>query len=241
MTSTIDMTGLGWSPFFARQCTDDADAGCVPCRICVVHRARLLALSADGPCTLLTPPDEPTSDYAVGDWVLADPELERVIRRLDRRGTLSRRAAGKTADTQLIAANVDTLFIVSSCNADFNIARLERYLALAESGGALPVIVLTRADEVDDPAPYLKDARRLSPLVTALALDARDAEQAQALTPWCGPGQTVALLGSSGVGKSPLLNALAGTDVATGATRGDDAKGRHTTTHRDLNPARAGG
>ncbi|WP_204115607.1 ribosome small subunit-dependent GTPase A [Shimia biformata] len=240
MTTDPDLKALGWSTHFARQLDDD-EASLPRLRIANIHRDRLGAIGISGEVTLTCPPDMPTSSLAVGDWVLAEADTPVIRRRLTPRGELRRKAAGKVVESQLIAANVDTLFIVTSCNADFNIARLERYLALAEAGGALPVIVLTRADEVDDTAPFLSQARRLSPIVTALALDARDPEQATALTPWCGPGDTVALVGSSGVGKSTLLNALAGTDVATGAIREDDAKGRHTTTHRDLKPAKAGG
>ncbi len=163
------------------------------------------------------------------------------MRRLDRTTELARRAAGPRAGAQLIAANVDTLGIVTSCNADFNPARLERYLALAASAGCLPLIVLTKPDLSDDPDDYVRQALRLSPIVTALALIATDADEAARLAPWCGPGQTLALVGSSGVGKTTLQNHLTGIAAATRGIREDDAKGRHTTTARSLRPTLAGG
>ena len=133
---------------------------------------------------------------------------------------------------QLIAANIDTVFIVSSCNKDFNLARLERYLALAYQAEATPVILLTKADMAEDPDHYVVQAQTLG--VEVLALDARSTEVSAALAPWCRRGQTVAFLGSSGVGKSTLVAALTGAEIATAGIREDDAKGRHTPTHRQL-------
>jgi ribosome biogenesis GTPase len=130
---------------------------------------------------------------------------------LDRFGVFKRGAAGTSHTVQLIAANVDTLFIVTSANRDFKIARLERYLAIAHDAGAFPVIVITKADTVDSSDSYVRDAAGLSPGLLVEALDARDPGDVARLQPWCGPGQTVALLGSSGVGKSTLINSLAGT------------------------------
>ena len=109
---------------------------------------------------------------------------------------------------QLVAANVDTLMIVTSCNQDFNVARLERYLALAREAGVMPVVILTKADLAEDPERYLAEALKLAPGVLAECLDARDPACAAVLAPWCGVGQTVALVGSSGVGKSTLVNTL---------------------------------
>jgi ribosome biogenesis GTPase len=164
-------------------------------------------------------------------------------RRLTRRTILERHTEGARVP-QLIAANVDTLFIVTSCNADFNIGRLERYLALANEAGANPVIVLTKADTVESADDYAAQAVVLQRELQAVTLNARSPDAADVLAPWCGPGQTVALVGSSGVGKSTLLNTLAGPDAVpqeTGAIREDDAKGRHTTTSRSLHAIAAGG
>lgn len=144
---------------------------------------------------------------------------------------LERRTGTKVP--QLAAANVDTLFIVTSCNADFNPARLERYLALANEAGTNPVILLTKADTVADAREYEKQAAALQRGLIVVTLNPRTADAAIALAAWCGAGQTVALVGSSGVGKSTLVNTLVGSaqqlPQQTGDVREHDAKGRHTT------------
>jgi ribosome biogenesis GTPase len=178
-------------------------------------------------------------DLAIGDWVLSDGE--RICRLLDRKTLLSRRAAGTGSATQLIAANVDTLFIVTSCNADFNPARLERYLALAAEAGTEPVILLTKADTSAESGDYRTRAARLQRTLTVLTLDARDPGVAMTLADWCHAGQTVALLGSSGVGKTTLTNTLTGLEGATGPIRESDARGRHTTTIRSMHALAGGG
>ncbi|WGW03236.1 ribosome small subunit-dependent GTPase A [Tropicibacter oceani] len=235
MTQTT-LTDLGWSDHFARQLTQD-DADLTPARINEVQRDRLRALSENGPLRLI--PTENAGNYAVGDWVLCD--ATHALRRLDAQGVLTRKAAGHVAYTQRIAANVDTLGIVTSCNADFNIARLERYLALAATAGCLPLVILTKPDLCDDPQSYVKQAQALSPMLTAIAINARDPQDVARLTPWVNKGQTLALLGSSGVGKTTLSNTLTGESEATQEIREDDAKGRHTTTYRSLTPTLTGG
>lgn len=227
------LADLGWSDHFARLAGPEPRAA----RIAAVHRDRLAALSPEGPLTLI--PKGPAGSHAVGDFVLHDGT--HALERLPPRTEIARRAAGTGAERQLIAANVDTLAVVTSCNADFSEARLERYLAVAEAAGCLPLVVVTKADLVEDARAFTRRAERLSPLVTALALDARDAEEAGRLAAWAGPGQTLALTGSSGTGKTTLLNALTGAAEATQGIREDDAKGRHTTTHRALRRAKAGG
>jgi ribosome biogenesis GTPase / thiamine phosphate phosphatase len=186
------------------------------------------------------PPHTNTAEFAVGDWVLADPKTHELHRRLTRHTVLERHTEGGRAP-QLAGANIDTLFIVTSCNADFNPARLERYLALANQAGTTPVIVLTKADTVDDPQEYEQQAKALQRGLAVVTLNARSKDAANALAPWCGLGQTVALVGSSGVGKSTLVNTLAGSEQETGAIREADAKGRHTTTSRSLHAMAGGG
>ena len=149
--------------------------------------------------------------------------------------------AGETGGHQLIAANVDTLAIVTSCNDDFNPARLERYLAMCSAGGALPLVVLTKADLTPDADGFRRRAEHLSPLVSAVTLNACDTDDVARLHPWCTAGQTMALVGSSGVGKTTLQNALTGTAQLTQSIREADAKGRHTTTARSLRRTLAGG
>ncbi|WP_439522868.1 ribosome small subunit-dependent GTPase A [Marivita sp.] len=230
------LTDLGWSDHFARQ-RKDVDAHLIPARISEVHRSQLVALSESGEHRLI--PADSAGAYAVGDWVLTDGTT--ALQRLDPITDLHRRAAGHTVSDQRIAANVDTVGLVTSCNADFNVARLERYLALALASNALPLVILTKADLCDDPDDFRRKAERLSPLVTAITINAKDPEDVKRLNPWCSTAQTLALLGSSGVGKTTLRNALTGEAEATQDIREDDGKGRHTTTHRALRPTLAGG
>ncbi|MDE9449540.1 ribosome small subunit-dependent GTPase A [Aliiroseovarius sp. Z3] len=234
---TYQLTDLGWSSFFQSQCDDTA--GLTPYRLAEIHRSRMNALGAAGEVTL-TSPKLAAGELAVGDWVLADPEM-RIQQVLERKSLLQRRAAGTDAQTQLIAANVDTLFIVTSCNDDFNIARIERFLALAHEAGCYPVLVLTKADLCDDPRQYEAQAQTLDPMLTILTVNARDSDAIETLAAWCKPPQTAAFIGSSGVGKTTLTNGLTGGDAATGGIREDDAKGRHVTTARSMHPMQNGG
>ncbi|MBZ9675673.1 ribosome small subunit-dependent GTPase A [Mesorhizobium sp. ES1-1] len=237
------LAGLGWSDFFGDQLDAD-ESGLIPTRIAMVHRDRIAGLSHAGQTDLTLAPQDSTGDYAVGDWVLVEPASHLLKRRLTRKTVLERRTQGGRVP-QLAAANVDTLFIVTSCNADFNIARLERYLALANEAGTTPVILLTKADTAEDAETYRTQAAALQRGLPVVMLNPRAADAADALAPWCGPGQTVALIGSSGVGKSTLVNSLAGSaqqsPQQTGAIREHDAKGRHTTTARSLHAIAGGG
>lgn len=227
---------LGWGPVFARQIDADALTETPPVRVVAVHRSGLRVAGDDIDESIL-----PGPEATVGDWLLLDRARPRSSKALERKSLIKRRAPGTGREVQLIAANIDTVFVVTSCNQDFNVARLERYVALAFEAGIEPVIVLTKADLADDTAPYVEAARKVSDRVPVVALDARGAEPPQALADWCRPGRTVAFLGSSGVGKSTLTNALLGAqDVATQDIREDDAKGRHTTTRRELHATPGG-
>ena len=234
------LADLGWSPEFADQLGPD-DISAQPARIAAVHRGRLGGLTDTGQRDVLMPTGQKTGDIAVGDWVLVDPDSGVITRRLDRHSTLQRGSDHMTGARQLIAANIDTLFITTSCNDDFNPARLERYLALAHDAGVTPVILLTKADLCDDPDDYRRRAEALGRGLIALTLDARTEAAVGQLAPWCGTGQTVAMAGSSGVGKTTLANALTGGTGATQGIREDDARGRHTTTARSLHALPTGG
>ncbi|WP_295846168.1 ribosome small subunit-dependent GTPase A [Tardiphaga sp.] len=237
------LADLGWSDFFAGQILPD-EVELLPARIATVHRTRMTAIAQDGPLRLVLAPNIRTTDFAVGDWVLADPRNLLMQRRLDRRTVLQRRTEG-SREPQLAGANIDTLFIVTSCNAEFNVARLERYLAIANEAGITPVIVLTKADLADDPRLYIDQASALQRDLAVVVSNPRTGNATDYLRPWCGAGQTAALVGSSGVGKSTMVNSLAGAaqelPQPTGGIREHDAQGRHTTTSRSLHAIAGGG
>lgn len=232
---------LGWSPFYMSQLELDELETLVPARIATVHRDRVVGFSEIGPLEMTLDPGITTAAVAVGDWVLCAPAQHRLTRVLDRQTELTRGTEYHTGEKQLIAANLDTLFITSSCNNDFNAARLERYLALAHDAMITPVILLTKADKCDDPDIYIDQARQLGRHLEVIACDAKNDDVAELLSPWCGEGQTVALAGSSGVGKTTVANALTGGNALTQDIREDDARGRHTTTGRSLHRMKTGG
>ena len=244
MTDSLErLAELGWSNHFAAQIAEHDLATLLPARVLAVHRNGL-EVAAPG-FEGRVPPihTEADEDQAtVGDFVLLDATSHLPRRRLARKSLFKRKAAGTGRRIQLIAANVDTLLVVSSCNRDFNVARLERYLALAREAEVMPMVVLTKADLVDDPHGYVTAASRLLPSLFVECLDARDFDATSRLAPWCGLGQTVALVGSSGVGKSTLVNTLAGEGrQSVAGIREDDAHGRHTTTGRSMHRLDAGG
>jgi ribosome biogenesis GTPase / thiamine phosphate phosphatase len=219
---------LGWQAFFAQQVSVDDLARTPPVRVTGIERSGLRA-EGDGVVAALPP----RADTAVGDWLLYDAANPGASRLLERKSLFRRRVAGTSRGVQLIAANVDTVFVVTSCNRDFNVARLERYVSEAFEAGVEPVIVVTKADLADDPAEFATAAAAVA--VPTIILDALGSEPKEKLAQWCKAGCTVAFLGSSGVGKSTLVNALSGQmTAATGSIREDDARGRHTTTSRHL-------
>ena len=237
----LSLEKLGWQPFFQQQLDTNELVTCYPGRIAQIHRNHCVIWSERGEQRLDVGVFPDPGDLAVGDWLLMPLSGERPVRLLKRKTKLARQESGHGTNEQLIAANVDTLFIVTSCNEDFNLARLERYLALAFGAGVTPVIVLTKADLVDDVTPFMTAARQLHPDIAIECIDARNAAQLAQLKPWCTTGQTVALLGSSGVGKSTLINNFADAAQETAATSTEDNKGRHTTTSRSLHPLKEGG
>jgi ribosome biogenesis GTPase len=224
------LQALGWQPFFAQQISVDDLSATPPVRVVEVHRSGLHVLG-DNIDTVLPP----RADLTAGDWLMLDPSHPRSSRVLERASLIKRRAPGTDRQEQLIAANIDTAFIVTSCNQDFKVARLERYAALAFEARITPVIVVTKTDLVADAQSYIDAARSVSEMIDVVALDARGSAPKTELAAWCKPGKTVAFLGSSGVGKSTLANALLESQsIKTQDIREDDAKGRHTTTRREL-------
>jgi ribosome biogenesis GTPase / thiamine phosphate phosphatase len=226
---------LGWRAFFFQQLTlEDLERG-YPARVSGVHRDRLAVLSERGQAHVVLRAGFDDQGVTVGDWLLIEQDGPHVLRVLERLSVIMRLAAGRVTRAQPIAANVDTLFVVTSCNAEFNASRLERYLALAFAARIEPAVLLTKADLCADPQDYARRAREVASQVSIVTLNATDAAATEALEEWLGEGRSVALVGSSGVGKSTLINTLTGEDsCVTSAIREADAKGRHTTTARQL-------
>jgi ribosome biogenesis GTPase len=176
---------------------------------------------------------EATADFpAVGDWVGVGSGVIYV--RLNRRTTVSRAAAGRAVDQQVVAANVDIIFLVSALTRDLNPRRIERYLTMVWEAGATPVVLLNKSDLCDDPAAAADATRSRLPFVDVITMSALAQDGLEALSPYLQPAQTIALLGSSGVGKSTVVNRLLGHDALRVSHLDADGKGRHTTTSRQL-------
>jgi len=235
------LRAIGWKPFFEQQVAAEVLDGAVVARVSAHFGSQVLVVGASGEFRIPTQLAESAGEIAVGDWLVLNAQDHRAVQRLERLTLLFRKASGEEVKPQAIAANIDTIFIVSSCKEDFNLSRIERYLALAIQAGATPVVVLTKSDLCDDVAALRRQVERLHVGLIVETLDARQSAEAEALTAWCGPGQTVALLGSSGVGKSTLANSLGAGSLATGEIREKDGRGRHTTTSRSLHPLPSGG
>ncbi|MDS9950662.1 MAG: ribosome small subunit-dependent GTPase A, partial [Planktomarina sp.] len=229
-TNEPQLVALGWQSFFADQITSLNKETAIPVRVTQVHRNTINIMGVD-----IDRKIPAVLEVAVGDWLLLDTDDPRNSFILKRKSLVKRRAPGHDRKEQLIAANLDTAFIVSSCNQDFNIARLERYVAMAHDAEVAPVIILTKNDLSDDPQSYATRASSISSRVPVICLDGRHSQARLQLAPWCALGQTVAFLGSSGVGKSTLANTLSGNnDIETQDVRAADDRGRHTTTRRQL-------
>ncbi|WP_320823149.1 ribosome small subunit-dependent GTPase A [Reinekea sp.] len=240
------LAALGWRPLLQQQLTFEDLATGYAARVSAVHRDRIELCSLLGAATLpitgLLKSDEPELRPTTGDWLWLDNESHLPLKLLARMNHLQRTAAGSEPKTQLLAANIDTLFIVSSCNEDFNLSRIERYLSLVMAAHIPAVIVLTKADLCATTYDYVAQAQRIHDNVPVLAVNALADSLEQRFQAWTGVGQTIAFIGSSGVGKSTLSNSLLGQPLQdTGAIRSDDAKGRHTTTERSLHPLPGGG
>ncbi|HOH50235.1 MAG TPA: ribosome small subunit-dependent GTPase A [Candidatus Hydrogenedentes bacterium] len=246
------LAALGWDARWAGRMEPYLGRGWEPARVVCEHRGAYVAAGASGelwaelsgrfrhehPARAEWP--------AVGDWVMVSPrageDAATVRAVLPRRSRFSRTAAGDRTEEQVVAANVDVVFLVTSLDGDFNLRRIERYLTVAWDSGARPVVVLNKADLCADADARAAEAEAAAPGAPVVVLSAATGTGVDALRAQVPPGATGALLGSSGVGKSSLVNALLGRErQAVRAVRADDSRGRHTTTNRELIPLPGGG
>lgn len=238
---TFDLAQLGWKPCFQQQLNTDEESQCYPARIAQIHRSHCIVWSRNGTETFEIGVFRDPKNMAVGDWILIPNDGERPLRIFERETVLIRKVAGQRKRDQLIAANVDILFIVTSCNQDFNASRIERYLALAAEAKIKPVIVLTKMDLSDDSDAYKNKALKLQNELRVECVNAKDMSSLTGLKILCTEGHTIALVGSSGVGKSTLINNLTDADQLTAEISEEDSKGIHTTTSRSLHLLHDGG
>jgi ribosome biogenesis GTPase len=248
----MTLTELGWTDALATAFEPFAVDGFVPARVSVAYGATFRVMHergdelADSAGRLRHDAQTRRDMPAVGDWVAVKPSTSAGGRAtihavLPRKSLFSRKAAGDETAEQIVASNVDVAFLMTAFDHDFNLRRLERYLTMTWESGAQPVILLNKQDLTEDAMVHLEEVARIASGVPVHAMSARDETGLEALAPYLRPGVTIALLGSSGVGKSTLINRLLGEDrLATAAVRENDQRGRHTTTHRELVPLPGG-
>jgi ribosome biogenesis GTPase / thiamine phosphate phosphatase len=241
----LQLEDLGWDAFFADAFEPYAADNLIPARVSARHH---------GPCELLTelgrmgglPAGKLTDEElpAVGDWVAARPvegERKAVIEAvLPRRTSFSRKEAFTRTVEQVVAANVDTVFVVTAFGFDLNPRRLERYLTAAWDSGSSPVIVVNKLDNAEDPWAELALVEPVAMGVPVHAVSAVSGEGLDELDAYLRVGATIVLLGSSGVGKSTLVNRFAGNEVLVTSETSAGGRGRHTTSHRELVPLPSG-
>jgi ribosome biogenesis GTPase len=239
-----DLSTLGWDETLAEQFERYRADGLIPGRVAVQHRGAYDALTELGELRcdvagrLYEESSSPADLPAVGDWVAIAPRAEEdagtIQALLPRRTRFSRKTAWQAAEEQVLAANVDVVFIVTSLNEDLNLRRLERYLILARESGAQPAVLLTKSDLARGPEEARAAVEAVAADVPVHVLSSLSGEGLDAVRAYLRPGVTAALLGSSGVGKSTLVNTLAGTELLETQELRGDGQGRHTTVRREL-------
>jgi len=237
--SFTSLSSLGWQPFFQQQLLLEEWDVALPARIIEQHKSEIKVATAEETIAIALTHSMP--EMVVGDWILLDGD-KHFLRLLERKTSFARKAAGSKVHKQLISANVDTAFIVCSMNADFNLNRIERFLSLVNESEAEPVVVLSKSDQTESPEKFIRAVQSIDPLLMVEAVNCLDSVSISKLSPWVKKGRTIAVLGSSGVGKSTLTNTLLGEETqSTSGIREDDSKGRHTTTSRSLVSLAEGG
>jgi ribosome biogenesis GTPase / thiamine phosphate phosphatase len=242
---TVDLNVYGWTERLEEAFAPHAAAGLVPARVTLEHTHVYRVVGRTGErlarvAGRLRHQAGARADFpAVGDWVAIEAPHHggdaRIRAVLPRSSRFSRKAAGDPTEEQVIAANIDTVFLVAGLDHDFNPRRLERYLLVAGESGASPVVILNKADLVADAEARIAEVRSLAPGVPVYAVSCRMPETLEPIRQHLGPGRTGALLGSSGVGKSTIVNRLIGEDLLqTEEVRASDSRGRHTSTNRQL-------
>ena len=241
----MNIESLGWSPSLHQQFEQLKSNGFVPARVAEEHRERYIVFgefgerSAEITGKLRFSSNSRLDFPAVGDWVAvqtgANDSLAVIHSVMPRTTTFLRKVAGETTEPQLLATNIDTVFLVTDLGLDFNVRRLERYLVLTYESGATPVIVLNKADLCPDTSEKLAEIETVAVSVPCHCVSAVTGNGIDALLQYATPGKTVALLGSSGVGKSSIINCLIGEErLETKEIRESDGRGRHTTTARQM-------
>jgi ribosome biogenesis GTPase len=248
----MELDAIGWTPRLAEAFAPFAEEGLLPGRVSLEHTHIYRVLTVDGELLArvagrLRHHASARVDFpAVGDWVVLEPAPHggdaRIRAVLPRRSRFSRRAAGDPTEEQIVAANIDTVFLVTGLDGDFNPRRIERYLLVAGESGASPVVVLNKSDLVENPGAMEDEVRQVAPGVPVHAVSTRIDGTLDVLRQYLASGQTGALLGSSGVGKSTIVNRLIGFDLLrTRDVRIADSRGRHTSTARQMVLLPAGG
>ncbi|HJP31980.1 MAG TPA: ribosome small subunit-dependent GTPase A [Candidatus Latescibacteria bacterium] len=241
----MELQQFGWHEHFDQPFRQYQERGWQAGRVSIQHRDLYHLMTADGEVEGVVTgrfrhnAGSPADFPAVGDWVVFGPsEMEgpvAVQAVLPRRGTFSRRAAGTVPYEQVIAANVDTVFIVSGLDGNHNLRRVERYATQGWNSGVQPVALLNKVDLCADPEAVLAEAHASLPGVDVHAVSGERGDGIDALKPYLGAGRTVVFVGSSGVGKSTISNRILGREqMSTHEVRAGDSRGRHTTTHREL-------